>query len=83
MQPVPMPMVQVPAGTCYFIRTIRPVLPEGEAPRSGFIPLQAHVAGTVRGTDCANGQLQPLVPTQDQKKPTEPGLIPVGTEPAR
>jgi hypothetical protein len=55
---------QPPAG-CYFIRMLRPVLPEGEAQRSGFIPLQAHVMGTVQETTCASGgKFQPLIPVR-------------------
>lgn len=53
-----------PGTSCFFIRTLRPVLPEG-ARRSGFIQLQAQVLGMAREPDCVGGgRLQPLVPVQ-------------------
>ena len=52
-------------STCYFIRTLRPVMPDEDAQRSGFIPLQARILGTVSEPSCANGAtLQPLVPVR-------------------
>lgn len=53
------------SNTCYFIRTLRPVMPDAEGQRSGFIPLQARVLGTVSEPACANGgMLQPLIPVR-------------------
>jgi hypothetical protein len=58
-------VLPTPGTGCYFIRTLRPVLPEGDARRSGFIPLQAQVLGTVSDSDCVGGgALQRLVPVQ-------------------
>jgi hypothetical protein len=66
---------------CYFIRMVRPVLPESDQQRSGFIPLQARVNAVQRGPDCSNGgQLAPLIPTDrpDESIPqSEPALTPV------
>jgi len=71
-------------NTCYFIRTIRPVLPEGDAPRRGFlVPLQSRVTGTVTQTDCSNGTLQRVIPAVEQKATTEPGLIRTASGPSR
>jgi hypothetical protein len=61
----PQPIRPQRPASCYFIRMLRPVLPEGEAQRSGFIPLQAHVMGTVQETTCAGGgKFQPLIPAR-------------------
>lgn len=52
-------------NTCYFIRTLKPVMPDEDAQRSGFIPLQARMLGTESVPACANaGTLQPLVPVR-------------------
>jgi hypothetical protein len=58
-------IVQGLGTTCYFIRTVRPVLPDGGAQRSGFIPLQARALGTVREPECSNGgTFRPLIPVR-------------------
>jgi len=55
--------VRAPASTCYFIRTLgRP--PEGSAPRTGFIPLQAKVGPLARGPDCISGAMLMPVPAK-------------------
>lgn len=56
--------VSIPAPTCYFIRTLRPVMPEDGEQRSGFIPLQARMLGTVREPDCSNGAMPRAVPVR-------------------
>lgn len=68
------------SSTCYFIRTLRPVLPDDDARRSGIIPLQARVAGVARAPDCSNGgELRPLIPVQapDTAAPAGPALTAV------
>jgi hypothetical protein len=63
--PPPVAPLQRSRNGCYFIRMLRPVLPDDDAQRSGFIPLQARVLGTVREPSCVSGGiLQPLVPVQ-------------------
>ena len=58
-------LVQDPNAICYYIRTLRPVLPDEDAQRSGLIPLQSHVLGTVREPTCTNGgMLHPMTPVR-------------------
>ncbi len=43
------------SGSCYFIKTVRPVPADANAPRSGFIMLQARTSGFVRDPVCTGG----------------------------
>ncbi len=40
------------SGACYFINTVRPVPADADAPRTGFIKLQARSSGFVREPVC-------------------------------
>ncbi len=79
-QQLPGLMVITPQRPCYFIRTLKPVMPADQQ-QSGFIPLQARVSGVQRGPDCSTGgQLAPLIPTDgpdDTTPQSEPALTPV------
>jgi len=75
--------VMAPGQPCYFIRIIRPLMPESQRQGFGLVPLQSRVNAVQRGPDCSNGgQLAPLVPTDrtegSQPQPG-PGLTPVRT----
>jgi hypothetical protein len=56
-------ILRVPAPTCYYIRTMG-LLPDGSAPRTGFIPLQSRSRPMqlAHGPDCTNGARLTPVP---------------------